>query len=147
MRYRARRPAAHRPVAVGRVDVGIGQNAERLIAVFGRNTRLNNMYFTPSEDPVTPSSSPVMWGYATTLGVHMPMVHLADSSQTKITTEKQPKFAYFTPPGQNFLRLRRAYKAPAAGSEPFDFRPLTEAPMVRLPVVVTVPTQHQLCFV
>ena len=73
------------------------------------------MYFTPSEDPVTPSSSPVMWGYATTLGVHMPMVHLADSSQTKIAAQKQPKIAYFAPPGQNFLRLRRAYKALRVG--------------------------------
>ena len=73
------------------------------------------MYFTPSEHPVTPSNSPVMWGYATTLGVHMPMVHLADSSQTKIAAQKQPKIAYFTPPGQNFLRLRRAYKALRVG--------------------------------
>ena len=56
-----------------------------------------------------------MWGYATTLGVHMPMVHLADSSQTKIAAQKQPKIAYFTPPGQNFLRLRRAYKALRVG--------------------------------
>ena len=115
VRYRARRPAAHRSVAVGRVDVGIGQNAARLTAIFGRNYRLNNMYFTPSERPVTPSNSPVMWGYATTLGVHMPMVHLADSSQTKIAAQKQPKIAYFTPPGQNFPRLRRAYKALRVG--------------------------------
>ena len=45
----------------------------------------------------------------------MPMVHLADSSQTKIAAQKQPKIAYFTPPGQNFLRLRRAYKALRVG--------------------------------
>ena len=128
MRYRARRPPAHRPVAVGRVDVGIGQNAARLTAVFGRNNRLNNMYFTPSEDPVTPSSSPVMWGYATTLGVHMPMVHLADSSQTKIAAPKQPNFAYFTPSGQNFLRLRRAYKALRVGGTACPGPPPGRAP-------------------
>ena len=129
MRYRARRPAAHRPVAVGRVDVGIGQTAEHLTAVFGRNNRLNNMYFTPSEDPVTPSSSPVMWGYATTLGVHMPMVHLADSSQTKIAAQgEQPKIAYFTPPGQNFLRLRRAYKALRVGGAACPGPPPSRAP-------------------
>jgi hypothetical protein len=46
------------------------------------------------------------------------------------------------------VRCRPEKSSPAARqkgafgacSEPFDFRPLTEAPMVRLPVVVTVPT-------
>ena len=132
MRYRARRPAAHRPVAVGRVDVGIGQNAARLTAVFGRNNRLNNMYFTPSEDPVTPSSSPVMWGYATTLGVHMPMVHLADSSQTKIAAQKQPKIAYFTPPGQIFFAcgalIRRSAWAEQPVQDPPRLEPLRQVP-------------------
>ena len=100
------------------------------------------MYFAPSEHPVTPSNSPVMWGYATTPGVHMPMVHLADSSQTKITTQKQPKIAYFTPPGQNFLRLRRAYKALRVGGTAGPGPPRA-SPSVRSHQVVGIPGESE----
>ena len=115
MRYRARRPAAHRPVAVGRVDVGIGQNAARLTAVFGRNYRLNNMYFIPSERPVAPSSSPVTGGVCYNLGGAYADGALGRLVPNQNRRSKTAKIAYFTPPGQNFLRLRRAYKALRVG--------------------------------
>ena len=78
------------------------------------------------------------------MGVHMPMVHLADSSQTKIAAQKQPKIAYFTPPGQNFLRLRRAYEAHRVGGQPVQDPPLPIT-SVRSHQVVDIPGRRDRC--